>query len=270
MATITGQLTLNEVSLLEISGDPSISGGTPAPLGSLALDSSGNIWLKSASSDTSWSVLALLNNVDKLPHKKNCRVRDTGANINIASAPAIMDDITLVVGDRIMLGSQAAGYENGIYVFNGAGNPLTRATDADSADELVNIVACIDEGTLNRGTCWKQWAINITVGTTSLAWFLFGSTGGGGGTTVNKASVEVDFGTGGDYITQTVNVAWILGTSCLSFAVTPNLTDHDIEDALLEKITCTYGNIVEGSRFDLHVHAPEETSGRYIIKILGI
>jgi hypothetical protein len=44
------------------------------------------------------------------------------------------------------------------------------------------------------------------------------------------------------------------------------LTDHDEEDALLEELKVSYGNIIENTSFDIFVHAPEESWGRYIIK----
>ena len=56
MAEIKGQITINEVSIVEISGDPSISGGTPLPVGSLALDDTGKLWVKKGSLDTEWQV----------------------------------------------------------------------------------------------------------------------------------------------------------------------------------------------------------------------
>ena len=39
-------------------------------------------------------------------------------------------------GDRVLIRSQTNKPENGIYIYNGAGNALTRALDANSASEL--------------------------------------------------------------------------------------------------------------------------------------
>ena len=55
------------------------------------------------------------------------------ANITIAAAPATLDGITLTAGDRLLLKNQTTANENGIYVFNGVGVALTRATDMDAA-----------------------------------------------------------------------------------------------------------------------------------------
>ena len=60
----------------------------------------------------------------------------TTANINIASPGATHDDVTLVNGDRLLVGSQTTGSQNGIYVFNGASSALTRATDANENSEF--------------------------------------------------------------------------------------------------------------------------------------
>jgi hypothetical protein len=86
---------------------------------------------------------------------------------------------------------------------------------------------------------------------------------------VNTSLVAVDFGTDSDYLVITVPATWVASTSSIGFAVTPNLLDHDIEDCLLEQINCTYGNIVAGVSFDLHLHAPNGTWGRYNISAIG-
>ena len=88
----------------------------------------------------------------------------------------------------------------------------------------------------------------------------------GGG---NSVVVDVDFGVRGDFIVQTVPALWVLSTSILMFSVQPNALDHDFEDAILEQLQCTYGNIVVGVSFDLFVHAPQETWGRFKINVIA-
>lgn len=95
-----------------------------------------------------------------------------------------------------------------------------------------------------------------------------GAATGGAGTT-NSASTEVDFGIVNEYAISTVAATWVTLASNISLTITPNLLDHDIEDALIEELTCTYGNIVAGVSFEVHVFAPNETHGRYIIKAIG-
>lgn len=54
MATIKGAITLNEIQILEIVGDPSVSGGISAPKGSFALGDEGKQWTKTGDLDTEW------------------------------------------------------------------------------------------------------------------------------------------------------------------------------------------------------------------------
>lgn len=60
----------------------------------------------------------------------------TDDNINIASPGATHDGVTLLNGDRLLVASQSTQSQNGIYVFNGASSPLTRAIDANDPEEF--------------------------------------------------------------------------------------------------------------------------------------
>lgn len=87
---------------------------------------------------------------------------------------------------------------------------------------------------------------------------------------INKISQEIDFGVSGDFVSATVSAPWVLTTTIINLSITPNLTDHDEEDSLLEELKVSYGNIVENTSFDIFVHAPQESWGRFIIKGLAI
>jgi len=121
----------------------------------------------------------------------------TTANIDIASAPAAIDGVTLVSGDRILVKDQTAGAENGIYVFNGAATPLTRSEDADSNEEVTaNMSVFVAEGTSFQD-CMFTLITNdpIVLDTTALSFAkqAIESTTGGDGINVmgNTASVDV-------------------------------------------------------------------------------
>jgi hypothetical protein len=61
MANVTGQLTLNQLSVLEVDADPSAGGGTPAPIGSFAYFNNGTIgvsYVKVGSSNTAWNAVS--------------------------------------------------------------------------------------------------------------------------------------------------------------------------------------------------------------------
>jgi phage-related tail fiber protein len=73
--------------------------------------------------------------IEGLSWKDDVRVATT-ANISLSTPPSVIDGVTLAVGDRILVKDQTAQAENGIYVYNGTGNALTRAPDANTGDEL--------------------------------------------------------------------------------------------------------------------------------------
>lgn len=109
------------------------------------------------------------------------------ANVNVSSAPATLDNVTLTSGDRILLKNQTAGAENGIYIYNGTGSALTRSTDADTGSELANKTIPVTQGTVNQDTWWTVINDTITIGTTVI---LFTQTGGAG-TYTNGAGLNL-------------------------------------------------------------------------------
>ena len=109
-----------------------------------------------------------------LATKDNVRVKSTG-NVNIAAPGASMNGVTLASQDRALLGDQTLPAENGIYVWNGASTPMTRALDASTFDELESAVVSIDEGAVNAQTTWRQTAVNGTIGVTAITWIPFGT-----------------------------------------------------------------------------------------------
>ena len=128
---------------------------------------------------------------DGLPWKPNCRAKTTAAlaantyangtagvgatlTANANGALAAQDGVTLVAADRLLVANEAAGANNGLYVVTQVGTAglpyiLTRATDADSAAELVNATTKISEGTAAADQEWQCTTnATITVGTTAL------------------------------------------------------------------------------------------------------
>lgn len=108
----------------------------------------------------------------------------------------IVDGITLVTGDRILIKDQAAQAENGIYIVNVSGAP-TRATDADAWTELVAAHVWVEVGTANADTGWLCTVDQGgTLGTTAVTWVQFsglGSITAGAGLT--KTGNTIDVGT---------------------------------------------------------------------------
>lgn len=111
--------------------------------------------------------------MEGLAWKDSCRV-STQANITIASPGATIDGITMVTNDRVLVRAQTTGAENGIYIWNGAAIPMTRSLDCSTGVEIKQAITTVEEGT-NAGVSYRQSVVNVTLGTTSLTWGVFGA-----------------------------------------------------------------------------------------------
>lgn len=100
------------------------------------------------------------------------------ANVNISSAPSSLDGIAGVSGtSRWLLKNQTTGSENGVYLFNGTGSALTRATDAATGTQLANKTIPVSQGTVNSDTWWTVTNDTIVIGTTALTIVQTGGSG---------------------------------------------------------------------------------------------
>lgn len=111
--------------------------------------------------------------LEGLAFKDNVRVSTQG-NINLAAPGASIDGITMVLNDRFIARSQTSQPENGIYIWNGAGSPATRAPDASTFDELESAIVTVDEGT-DAGKSFRQTQVNGVIGTNNVVWTGFGT-----------------------------------------------------------------------------------------------
>ena len=93
----------------------------------------------------------------------------SGTSIDLSSPPASIDSIGLSPGDRVLVNAQASSAENGIYVWNGASMPMTRAEDADSPAEISEATVQVLEGTY-AGPAWVQTLTVSALGTDPQIW----------------------------------------------------------------------------------------------------
>jgi hypothetical protein len=133
--------------------------------------------------------------------KASVRAATGSGNVTISSAPSTIDSVALTSGDRVLLKNQSTGSQNGIYVFNGTGSALTRATDADtSAKVTTGMFVFVSEGTVNADSGWVLTTNDaITLGTTSLTFTQFtgaGQISAGAGLTKTANTLDVGAGTG--------------------------------------------------------------------------
>jgi hypothetical protein len=145
-------------------------------------------------------------------------------------AALVIDGVTPIVGDRILVKNQSTTFQNGIYTVTNVGSGsvawiLTRATDYDNstpgeveAGDMVYVVAPAAEITgtpTNQGTGWIMNAPGvITVGTSAITFAQSSGSGtvtAGNGISVTGNSVAVSLGSAFDNTTGT-------GTSGLSLS----------------------------------------------------
>ena len=135
-----------------------------------------------------------------LSFKEACIAASTGSNVNLAAPGTSIDAVTLTNGDRVLIKDQSTASENGIYIFNGASTPMTRALDANETAEVKpGMFVLVTEGNNNANVGYVlSTAAPITVGVTDLDFVAFSSAGtvvaGDGidvtGTTVSVVSVS--------------------------------------------------------------------------------
>jgi len=151
-----------------------------------------------------------------LDPKASCRVATTSVDgdLNLTDAPATVDGVTLVDGDRVLVKNQTDATENGIYVFtSGTPNTLTRSSDFDGtpAHEVSGgSFTFIEVGTSNQGTGWVLLGDgDLVVGTDDILWSQFSSLGvltAGDGITITSNKINVGEGHGIQVDTDSVTV----------------------------------------------------------------
>lgn len=160
------------------------------------------------------------------------------SNINIASPGAVIDTVTLTNGvDLVLLAAQTTASENGLYLFNGASSPLTRATNADTTAEVrPGLFVFVSEGSANNQNTGYTLVTPapITVGTTALTFTQTSGAGqitAGSGLTKSANTINVGAGTG-----ITVNADDV----AINTTVVPRKYSQSIGDGTSTAITVTH------------------------------
>ena len=115
--------------------------------------------------------------------KQSVRVATT-APINLSAdleAGDLIDGVTLVAGDRVLVKNQSTAIENGIYVAVSSG-AASRSSDAngtaDTGELMPGTFAFVEEGAVNSD---KGFVVStngtITIGATAIAWTQFSGAG---------------------------------------------------------------------------------------------
>lgn len=121
-----------------------------------------------------------ISNLNSIFDSKGSTVAATTGNITISNpATSSFDGVTLTSGDRLLVKSQTAQAENGIYVFNGSSSALTRATDMVAWAEVPGAFVAVEQGTVNADTIWLCTSNSGgTLGTTAITWQSIPTTAG--------------------------------------------------------------------------------------------
>lgn len=197
----------------------------------------------------------------------------------------IIDDVTLVTGDRILMKNQVDQTRNGIYIVNASGAP-TRATDADTGDKLKGAAVFVSEGSTNGGS---RFVCNvtgtITLGSTNITFVAFGggasytagdgltldgnefNVGAGTGITVNADDVAVDTAVVvrkyaanvGNGSATSIDVTHNLGTRDVTVGVYDNSTPYaevlcDIEHKDTNTVTVKFAVAPTSNQYRVVVH----------------
>lgn len=189
-----------------------------------------------------------------LDWKQPVRVAAAG-NVTLTAPGASIDGVTLAAGDRVLLMGQSDARQNGIWVFNGASSPMTRAVDADeNAEVTAGLAVSVAQGTTNGNKTFVLITDDpIEVGVTELAFTPLGGSqtpytaGNGlelsgqrfavraapaGGVTVDSTGVRLDTALAvRKYVTS-------IGTgSHTAIVVTHGLGTTDVDVTLIEAAT---------------------------------
>jgi len=161
-------------------------------------DASGNLSVATPSADAHAATKAYVDAARSgLDVKESVRVAST-ANIALSTALEngdVVDGVTLVTGDRVLVKNQSTASENGIYVVQASGAAV-RAIDADSNTEVTTgMFTFVSEGTVNADSGFVLSTNDtITLGTTALTFVQFSGAGqitAGAGLTKDGNTLDV-------------------------------------------------------------------------------
>ena len=178
------------------------SGTITVPTPSASTQAANKAYVDSLINGLSWKESAKASSTANIAGTYNNGSSGLGATYTAGSNGAcVIDGITCVLGDRVLLKNQSNAFENGIYEVTTAGNDstafvLTRAEDADSPSKLVSAAVFIQQGSANAD---KKYVLStdlpITIGTTNLNFVEFenaGSIQAGDGLAKSGATLSID------------------------------------------------------------------------------
>lgn len=156
---------------------------------------------------------------------------------------------------RDTIGSALVAGSNITITVNDAANTITIAAAAGfTAEDARDTIA----DTLAAGT-GIAIAVNDPADTITVS------------TTVRGAQGTVDFGSVGDYAEVTIAATWVTSSHRVIPSVRGGTADHPLadEDAAIEELHAVVVDITAGASVTVGVHAPNTTTGSYLVDIVG-
>jgi hypothetical protein len=156
----------------------------PAPVAALSMNSQLISSLATPVSGTDAATKAYVDSVAAGLSPKTAVRAATTANVATLAggAPNVIDGVTLVLNDRVLVKNQTTTNQNGIYtvttVGTGANGTWARASDMDAWAEVPSAYTFVSEGTTLADTGWTSTAdAGGTLGTTAITWVQFTGAG---------------------------------------------------------------------------------------------
>ena len=183
----TGQLNMNSQKITSLangsaSSDAAAFGQIPTSAGTIGgllaannLSDLGNLATARANLAMSWKDPVQQAAFSALPSN----TYSAGVLTATANAVLVVDGVTCVTGQRILVCGEAAAANNGIYVVTqpgSAGTPyiLTRSSDMDLNSQVTGATVMVEQGTVGAGSGWfLEGAGPDTLGTTGIYWTKF-------------------------------------------------------------------------------------------------
>jgi len=168
-----------------------------------------------------------------LDYKQSTRVV-TVSNITLSGgAPTVVDGVTLVKGDRILVTGQDPGSQNGIYFVStlgtGSNGTWARTLDGDTTGEIESgLIVMVTEGNLYADTQWKLTTNDpIIIGSTALTFvqnYSANSISGGTSNVVvyTSANVAISSNSVANVVSVSDSGAYVLGQVSATGNVTGN------------------------------------------------
>lgn len=174
----------------------------------------------------------------------------SSTNVTLSGGtPAIVDGVSVVANDRILVTGQTDASQNGLYRVQSAGTgsngTWARTQDGDSAGDITaGMTVMVTEGTTNGDTQWKLTTDDpITIGTTDLNFeqassYSFGTINVGGANLVaDKVNDTFTIGAGNNIV---LNGNATTDTFTVSVSDSPSFTGN----LVVQGETFVHGNII--------------------------